>query len=163
RGPADHVHKRLVHADHPAAARASRRPHHRRIASDGLHQTVTWCLLSSTPSAAPRSHAWRTTDTSSHRPFAAKVWSFRLCCERPRGRGGLGVLSEEPRPLRLPDVSRHPQSFGRPPGHPAMHTFLGVAILIRGQALGNLYVTVKEDGHKFTGADEEAAIVLAQW
>lgn len=83
--------------------------------------------------------------------------------ELPRGRGVLGVLIEDPRPLRLAEVGRHPQSFGFPPGHPAMHTFLGVPILIRGQAWGNLYLTEKEGGGEFTDDDEEAAVVLAQW
>ena len=81
----------------------------------------------------------------------------------PRGRGVLGVLIEDPRPLRLADVGRHPQSFGFPPNHPAMKTFLGMPILIRGQAWGNLYLTEKEGGAEFTAEDEEAALVLAQW
>ncbi len=81
----------------------------------------------------------------------------------PRGRGVLGVLIEDPRPLRLGNVGRHPQSFGFPLNHPVMESFLGVPILIRGQAWGNLYLTEKEGGAGFTEADEEAAIVLAQW
>jgi signal transduction histidine kinase len=81
----------------------------------------------------------------------------------PRGRGVLGVLIDEPRPLRLADVGRHPKSFGFPPQHPAMTSFLGVSIMIRDQAWGNLYLTEKEDAAEFTDADEEAAIVLAQW
>jgi two-component system, NarL family, sensor histidine kinase DevS len=81
----------------------------------------------------------------------------------PRGRGVLGVLIEDPRPLRLSDVGRHPQSFGFPVNHPPMATFLGVPILIRGQAWGNLYLSEKETGGGFTEADEDAAIVLAQW
>ena len=88
------------------------------------------------------------------------------CCaigDEPRGRGVLGLLIEDPRPLRMRDVRRHPQSFGFPVGHPVMESFLGVPILIRGQAWGNLYLTEKEGGGEFTDADEEAAIVLAQW
>jgi signal transduction histidine kinase len=81
----------------------------------------------------------------------------------PRGRGVLGVLIEDPRPLRLADVSHHPQSFGFPANHPVMESFLGVPILIRGQAWGNLYLTEKEGGEQFTEEDEEAAIVLADW
>jgi signal transduction histidine kinase len=83
--------------------------------------------------------------------------------ELPRGSGVLGVLIDEPHPLRLPDVGRHPQSFGFPAGHPPMKSFLGVPILIRGQAWGNLYLTEKQDAGEFTEADEEAAIVLAGW
>ena len=82
--------------------------------------------------------------------------------ELPRGRGVLGLLVGEEQPLRLEDVGSHPRSFGFPPGHPPMHSFLGVPILIRGQAWGNLYLTEKEDG-PFTEADEDALVVLAQW
>jgi signal transduction histidine kinase len=81
----------------------------------------------------------------------------------PRGRGVLGVLIEDPRPLRLADVGQHPQSYGFPVGHPEMHTFLGVPITIRGRGWGNLYLAEKEDGGEFSERDEEAAVVLAQW
>jgi two-component system, NarL family, sensor histidine kinase DevS len=89
--------------------------------------------------------------------------TYRAIGDLPHGRGVLGVLIEDPRPLRLADVGRHPQSFGFPAAHPVMKTFLGVPILIRGQAWGNLYLTDKEGGGEFTDADEEAAVVLAQW
>src|SRR6185312_5580927 len=82
----------------------------------------------------------------------------RAIGELPRGRGVLGVLIDDPRPLRLSDVGSHPQSFGFPAGHPPMRSFLGVAILIRGQAWGNLYLTEKVDGLEFSEADEEAAV-----
>jgi signal transduction histidine kinase len=81
----------------------------------------------------------------------------------PRGRGVLGVLIEEPEPLRLDDVGEHPQSYGFPAGHPVMRSFLGVPIRIRGEAWGNLYLTEKGDGEPFTPADEAAVIVLADW
>ncbi|HEY2162062.1 MAG TPA: GAF domain-containing sensor histidine kinase, partial [Solirubrobacteraceae bacterium] len=81
----------------------------------------------------------------------------------PRGRGVLGVLIDDPRPLRLSDVGEHPQSYGFPVGHPEMHGFLGVPILVRGRAWGNLYLTEKDDGGDFSEEDEEAAMVLAQW
>jgi signal transduction histidine kinase len=80
----------------------------------------------------------------------------------PRGRGVLGALISDPQPLRLSDVSEHPQSYGFPDGHPAMRTFLGVPILIRGAVWGNLYLTDK-DGGDFTAEDEEAAMILADW
>jgi signal transduction histidine kinase len=80
----------------------------------------------------------------------------------PRGRGVLGVLIDDPLPLRLSDVGRHPRSYGFPPGHPRMRSFLGVPILIRGQAWGNLYLTEKSDGD-FDESDEEAVLVLAEW
>ncbi len=80
----------------------------------------------------------------------------------PRGRGVLGALIEDPRPLRLADVGRHPTSYGFPVGHPVMRGFLGVPILIRGEAWGNLYLTEKRGG-EFTAQDEEAAVILADW
>ena len=81
----------------------------------------------------------------------------------PRGRGVLGVLIDDPRALRLADVGEHPRSYGFPPTHPPMHSFLGVPILIRGDAWGNLYLAEKEGGGEFTEEDEEAAVVLSQW
>jgi signal transduction histidine kinase len=81
----------------------------------------------------------------------------------PRGRGVLGVLIHDPQPLRLSDVGQHPQSYGFPMNHPEMRSFLGVPIVVRGQAWGNLYLTEKEGGGEFTEADEEAVVILAQW
>ncbi|HTU86349.1 MAG TPA: GAF domain-containing sensor histidine kinase [Solirubrobacteraceae bacterium] len=81
----------------------------------------------------------------------------------PRGRGVLGVLIRDPRPLRLGDVGQHPESYGFPLGHPEMQTFLGVPIIVRGEGWGNLYLTEKEGGEEFTEQDEEAAVILAQW
>ena len=81
----------------------------------------------------------------------------------PRGRGVLGVLIEQPHALRLSEVGKHPSSYGMPVGHPDMHSFLGVPIVIRGQAWGNLYLTEKQGGEAFTDADEEATKILAQW
>jgi len=80
----------------------------------------------------------------------------------PRGRGVLGELIRNPAPLRLREVGEHPRSFGFPPGHPPMRSFLGVPIVVRGQAYGNLYLTEKEGG-EFDAADEEAATILAEW
>jgi signal transduction histidine kinase len=79
----------------------------------------------------------------------------------PRGHGVLGVLITEPKPLRLPDVSEHPLSYGFPPGHPPMTTFLGVPVEAGGEVWGNLYLTDK-DGN-FDEADEQVATVLARW
>jgi signal transduction histidine kinase len=80
----------------------------------------------------------------------------------PRGRGVLGELIRTPAPLRLREVGDHPRSYGFPPGHPPMHSFLGVPIVVRGQAYGNLYLTEKEEGD-FDAADEEAVTILAEW
>jgi signal transduction histidine kinase len=89
--------------------------------------------------------------------------THRQIGDLPRGRGVLGVLINEPQPLRLADVSAHPQSYGFPLAHPPMTTFLGVPILIEAQAWGNLYLTDKHGGELFTADDEEAAVVLAGW
>ncbi len=81
----------------------------------------------------------------------------------PRGRGVLGELIREPAPLRLRDVNQHPHAYGFPPGHPPMHTFLGVPIAIRGETFGNLYLTEKRGAAEFDAEDEAAAITLATW
>jgi signal transduction histidine kinase len=83
--------------------------------------------------------------------------------EPPRGRGVLGELTRNPVALRLRDVGDHPRSYGFPPGHPRMRSFLGVPIVVRGEAYGNLYLAEKEDGDEFDDADEEAATTLAEW
>ena len=75
----------------------------------------------------------------------------------------LGELIRNPSPLRLADVSAHPRSYGFPPSHPEMKTFLGTPILIRGEAWGNLYLTEKADGAEFDEDDEQLVIVLAAW
>ena len=78
----------------------------------------------------------------------------------PHGRGILGVLIHDARPLRLHDLTEDPRSVGFPPGHPPMHSFLGVPIRLRGVAYGNLYLTEKESGD-FTDEDEELVTLLA--
>src|SRR5436190_2101856 len=79
----------------------------------------------------------------------------------PRGRGILGVLIREAQVLRLHDLQQDPRSVGFPPNHPAMHSFLGVPILLRGVAYGNLYLTEKEGGDAFSEEDEEVVTLLA--
>jgi signal transduction histidine kinase len=81
--------------------------------------------------------------------------------ELPRGRGILGVLIRDAKPLRLTNIGDDPRSVGFPPHHPPMTTFLGVPIVLRGVAFGNLYLTEKEGGGDFTDEDEEAASLLA--
>jgi signal transduction histidine kinase len=81
----------------------------------------------------------------------------------PRGRGVLGELIRDPKPLRLRDVNQHPRSYGFPAHHPPMTTFAGVPILIRGEAWGNLYLTDKREGAEFDERDEQLLIVLAEW
>ncbi|HEX4929257.1 MAG TPA: GAF domain-containing sensor histidine kinase [Gaiellaceae bacterium] len=79
----------------------------------------------------------------------------------PHGRGILGVLIREARPLRLHDIADDARSIGFPPGHPQMKSFLGVPILLRGVAYGNLYLTEKADGQDFTDEDSELSQLLA--
>ena len=83
--------------------------------------------------------------------------------ELPRGRGVLGELITHPRILRLDDLSQHPHSYGFPPGHPGMKTFLGAPIVIRGEVYGNVYMTDKPDGAEFDEADEELLSVLTEY
>ena len=89
--------------------------------------------------------------------------THRAIGDLPRGRGVLGVLIEDPQPLRLAHVGDHEQSYGFPPGHPPMSSFLGVPIIIRGQAWGNLYLCEKQGAEAFNDEDEEAAEILSQW
>jgi signal transduction histidine kinase len=77
----------------------------------------------------------------------------------PEGRGLLGLLIKDPRPLRLSDIAGHAESSGFPAGHPAMRSFLGVPVRVRDEVFGNLYLTNKRGGGEFTEDDE--AILLA--
>jgi len=79
----------------------------------------------------------------------------------PEGRGILGVLIREARPIRLHDLTADPRAAGFPPHHPPMRSFLGVPILLRGVAYGNLYLTEKEGGRDFGEEDEELVTLLA--
>jgi GAF domain-containing protein len=79
----------------------------------------------------------------------------------PQGRGVLGVLIDEPTPIRLHDIHDHPASVGFPPNHPPMRTFLGVPVRIRDEVYGNLYLTEKADGQPFSDDDEVLAQALA--
>lgn len=79
----------------------------------------------------------------------------------PTGHGLLGLIIERPEPLRLHDIAAHPQSFGFPPGHPPMSSFLGVPVRIRERVFGNLYLTEKIGGGDFTEQDERIVVALA--
>ena len=83
--------------------------------------------------------------------------------EPPHGHGILGELIRKPEPLRLARLGDHARSYGFPPGHPPMNSFLGVPVIIRGEVWGNLYLTEKEDSSEFTEADEKAVLLLASW
>jgi signal transduction histidine kinase len=88
--------------------------------------------------------------------------TYRAIGELPHGHGILGELIREPKPLRLKDIAEHPRSFGFPPAHPPMTTFLGAPIVIRGEVWGNLYLTEKAQG-EFDERDEESLAVLGEW
>jgi signal transduction histidine kinase len=79
----------------------------------------------------------------------------------PQGHGILGLVIREGRPIRMPDLGRHPDSYGFPPHHPPMRSFLGVPIVGKRGIFGNLYLTEKFDGALFTDADERVAVLLA--
>src|SRR5918912_2736452 len=79
----------------------------------------------------------------------------------PHGRGVLGLLITDPHPLRMPDITKHPRSYGFPPHHPPMHSFLGVPVRTREQIFGNLYLAEKQDADEFSEDDEEIVVALA--
>jgi signal transduction histidine kinase len=80
---------------------------------------------------------------------------------RPSGRGVLGTLIIEARPLRLANISQSPDSYGFPSGHPPMKSFLGVPVRVRGEVYGNLYLTEKKSAPEFSAEDEATAVMLA--
>ncbi|HEY9368197.1 GAF domain-containing protein, partial [Streptomyces sp.] len=79
----------------------------------------------------------------------------------PSGHGLLGELIRNPQPLRLPELSEHPASYGFPPHHPPMHSFLGVPIRVRDEVFGNLYLTEKRGAADFDAEDEAVVTTLA--
>ena len=80
---------------------------------------------------------------------------------RPTGKGVLGLLITDPRPLRLANLGSHAESYGFPPGHPTMGSFLGVSIVVRDEVYGNLYLTDKLGWSEFTQDDEALVGALA--
>jgi signal transduction histidine kinase len=79
----------------------------------------------------------------------------------PEGHGILGLLIVDAKPLRLPDLREHPESYGFPPNHPPMRSFLGVPIRVRDEVFGNLYLTDKQGADEFTSVDEALVVGLA--
>ncbi len=79
----------------------------------------------------------------------------------PTGRGVLGVLIHDPRPIRLKNIADHPRSVGFPAHHPPMRSFLGAPVQAMGRVYGNLYLADKRDAEEFSPEDEEALTVLA--
>ena len=87
--------------------------------------------------------------------------TYRAIGPLPKGHGILGLLIVEPRPIRLPDLREHPDSYGFPPNHPPMKSFLGVPVRVRDQVFGNLYLTDKTTAEVFTDIDQELVVALA--
>ena len=87
--------------------------------------------------------------------------TYRAIGPLPKGHGILGLLIRDPKPIRLPDLHEHPDSFGFPPNHPPMKSFLGVPVRVRDQVFGNLYLTDKTSAEVFTDIDEELVVALA--
>jgi signal transduction histidine kinase len=87
--------------------------------------------------------------------------THRAIGDLPEGHGILGLLILDPKPLRLPDLHEHPDSYGFPPNHPPMRSFLGVPIRVRDEVFGNLYLTDKTTAEVFTDVDEELVVGLA--
>ena len=87
--------------------------------------------------------------------------THQLIGNLPEGHGLLGALIVDAKPLRLPDLREHPDSFGFPPHHPPMRSFLGVPVRVRDQVFGNLYLTDKTTAEVFSDVDEELVVGLA--
>jgi nitrate/nitrite-specific signal transduction histidine kinase len=79
----------------------------------------------------------------------------------PQGRGLLGAVLKEGRPIRVADIQKDPRSAGFPPNHPPMKSFLGVPVVFKGRTLGNLYLADKENAPEFTAEDEELLTMFA--
>jgi signal transduction histidine kinase len=80
----------------------------------------------------------------------------------PRGHGVLGLIIREGRSYRIPDIGAHPDSYGFPPHHPPMRTFLGVPVVVKGRTIGNLYLTEKRGASEFSVADEQLVELFAR-
>ena len=80
----------------------------------------------------------------------------RTIGELPRGRGILGLLIQEPRPVRIRNIADEPRSVGFPPKHPPMHSFLGVPVRAMGRVFGNIYLAEKRSAMEFSREDEKS-------
>ena len=79
----------------------------------------------------------------------------------PQGHGVLGLLIWDPKPVRMDDIAEHTSSYGFPPDHPPMHSFLGVPVRVRDEVFGNLYLSEKRGAERFTQEDEDLVVGLA--
>jgi signal transduction histidine kinase len=85
----------------------------------------------------------------------------RMIGALPRGRGVLGLLIHDPKPVRIKNIGDHPASVGFPPNHPPMHSFLGAPVQAMGKVYGNIYLAEKRTGAEFSLEDQESIVVLA--
>ena len=85
----------------------------------------------------------------------------RAIGDLPTGRGVLGLLIHEPRPVRIKNIGEHAQSVGFPANHPPMHSFLGAPVQAMGRVFGNIYLAEKRSAEEFSQEDEDALVVLA--
>jgi signal transduction histidine kinase len=79
----------------------------------------------------------------------------------PRGHGLLGTIIRKGVSLRIPDIATHPDTYGFPPEHPPMHSFLGMPVRVGGETVGNFYLTEKRDAPEFSEADQELVEMFA--
>ena len=79
----------------------------------------------------------------------------------PRGHGLLGLIIRDARSYRIPDISKHPDAYGFPPGHPPMHSLLGLPVRAGGQTIGNFYLTDKEGVDEFSEQDQRLVEMFA--
>lgn len=79
----------------------------------------------------------------------------------PRGRGILGLLIKQPKPIRIANIAEHAKSVGFPANHPPMRSFLGAPVQAMGKVFGNIYLTEKRGARQFSRDDEESLIILA--
>ena len=96
-------------------------------------------------------------------PVGMTKEEIALMPHQPIGRGLLGIMRQERRTVRIPEICADPRSVGFPPNHPQMHSFLGVPILSGDKLLGQLYLTDKINYHEFTGQDERVIETLAAY
>ena len=94
-------------------------------------------------------------------PIGVSDEEIRRIHHWPEGRGLLGALIRDPKPMRIADLGAHALSSGFPDGHPPMTSFLGAPIRIRDEVYGNLYLTEKRDGREFDEEDEAVLVALA--
>ena len=113
----------------------------------------------------PVTARWACAATTTNWSSSSTRASTRRCASKighlPEGRGVLGVLIDDPKPIRLDNISHHAASVGFPPNHPPMRTFLGVPVRIRDEVFGNLYLTEKAGGQPFSEDDEVLVQALA--